>query len=338
MKDIINLTKAELTKYIKLKSVLLGIIAIIVIMIGLTFNEFMDAKAFKENEGYQNEVMSWREREENIIKFGTESLSDQWYGEFEKDQIQRRIDIAKYRLENDIPSNIYKNMWWFFNDNSFAWIIRLAIAVIILAGAINIGREYTDKTMTQMLLLPYKRWKILLSKYCAMLVFGLVLFIGIFILGIASGLIIHGTSGLNATVVLNNGATINTISMTAYSLLVILTKLIEVIFYIALTCFLSVVIRSGAVASVIGVLTALLLTPATIFVSKYYSIFNYFPLNNLDFRRYLDFGTIMPAVNADFQSVVIEGITPAISAIIVAATIAILTIIAFYTFEKRDVK
>lgn len=338
MKDLINITAAELTKYIKLKSVVLGITALIVIILGVSINEFIDNKKFQENKSYEEEVMSWQEREENIIKYGTESLSDEWYDAFEKDQIQRRIDIAKYRLENDLPSNIYKNMWWFFNDNAFDWVIRLVIAIIILAGAINIGKEYTDKTMTQMLLLPFKRWKILLSKLCAMIVFALALFLGVLILGIISGLLIHGTSGMNAKVVLNNGAAIRTISMTTYSLLIILTKVVEVIFYVALTCFLSVLIRSGAVAAVIGILTALLLTPASIFVSKYYSIFNYSPLNNLDFRRYLDFGRTMPAINSDFQNVVISGITPVISALIVAGTIAILILISFYSFQKRDVK
>lgn len=337
MKDILTLIRAELTKYIKLKSVLIGLIAIILIMIAVTSTEFMDAKEFKENLEYQKEIFSWQEREQNALEFCKELLADEWYTDFEKVQIQKRIDVAEYRLANNIPQYIYKNMWWFFNDNVFEWIIRLAIVVIILAGATNIGREYSDKTMTQMLLLPYKRWKILISKYMAMVVFGLVIFIGIFILGIFSGIVTHGTNGINAAVVINNGPAITTMSMTSYSMLLVLIKLVEVIFYISLTGFIAVILRSGAVSAVVSILAALIVTPASLFLSKYYSIFNYSPFNNLDFRRYLDFGTVMPSINNTFENIVIPGITPLISGLIVAITIVILTATTFIIFDKRDV-
>ncbi|MEG0295132.1 MAG: ABC transporter permease [Clostridium sp.] len=337
MKDIILLTKGELTKYFKLKIVLAGIVALIGIMTALSFSEYKDIKLYEEYTITNPEERTWQEREEELIEHAMVALEDPWFDEIEREQIIRRIEVAKYNLEYNIPRNVEKNMWWFFNDDTFEWMIRFIIVLTVFAGCINIGDEYSKNTLNQMLILPYKRSKILLSKYIAMLGFGLMLFSILFVLGIISGIVIHGVQGMTSLVVLNYSSQITTMSMTAYSLIIILLKLVELIFFISLTGTIAVLLRSGTVASVVGVLLTTVGVPLSLFFRSYYPIFNYLPLNNLDFRRYLDFGTIMPSVNSEFESIVVQGITPMISAFIVLGSIVVFIFISFKVFEKRDV-
>lgn len=337
MKDIILLTKGELTKYFKLKVVLAGVLALIGIVVALSFNEYKDIKLYEEYKVSDPEERTWQEREVELIEHAKLSLEDEWFNETEKEQIRRRIEVAEYNLENNIPRYIEKNMWWFFNDDVFEWMIRCVIVLTVLAGCINIGDEFSKKTLNQMLILPYKRSKILLSKYLAMISFGLMLFLILFVLGIISGVTIHGFQGMSSLVVLNYSNQITTMSMTVYSLIIVLLKLVELIFFIALTGMIAVLLRSGTVASVVGVLLTTVGVPLSFFFRSYYPVLNYLPLNNLDFRRYLDFGTTMPSVNSEFETIVVQGITPMVSSLIVVCSIVIFVFIAFEVFDKRDV-
>ncbi|MGL4338217.1 MAG: ABC transporter permease subunit [Turicibacter sp.] len=337
MKDILILTRGELKKYFKLKSVMVGVIATILIMIGLTTVEYQDMKAYRENADYKEEVMSWREREENTIKFGQEILTDRYYTEIEREQITRRMEIAQYRLDHDLEKDIYKDMWWFFNDDTFEWIIRLIIIIVVFAGCANIGGEYSGKTINQVMLLPYKRYKILTGKILAMLSLGLILYSMVFVLGVGSGLVIHGFNSDSMEVILYLSNKITIMSMAKYSLIIVALKLVELVFSVALAVFIAILAKSAVSSSIIAMLVTLLATPLTLFASQHYHSLNYLPFTNLDFRRYLDFGTYLPSIESGFESVVVAGVTPMISAMIVLVSVGALIGISYGIFIKRDV-
>lgn len=332
-----TLMKTEWQKCLKLKVTKYCFIALALIMIGMIVVEFEDVQTFKENSAYQEEVLSWKEREENLIKYATESLEeDPWYSEFEKDQISRRIEIAKFRLEHNIEKDVYKNVWWFFNDKAFGVISTIVIIMTILIGSANIAGEYSTHTLRQVLLLPYKRWKILFSKFIVMLLVGVTLYGVMFVMGLGSGFLLHGFNGLTSQVVLYFGKTLTTMNMSLYSLSIVLLKLIELAFYASFVLLVSVWTKNIAATTVMTSAFAIGSVSVGNFLASYYSAINYLPFMNLDFRRYLDFGTTMPTLEVFSGNVVVEGITPLLSIGIVSTTIVVFIIVSFNIFKRQD--
>lgn len=331
------LIQTELIKIFKNSATKICFIVLIFIMLGVSITEYQDIFAFRNNTDYQNEIMSWSEREENLIKYASESLQEPWYNKLQKEQIKKRIDVAKYRLDNDIPKDIYKNVWWFFNDKSFNLVSTITILMMIIIGSINIAGEYSSNTLRQVLLLPYKRWKILLSKFCAIVLTGLILYGFVFVIGVLSGILLHGTEGISSQVVLYFGNDITTINMSFYSILIVLFKLVEIIFYSVMILLISVMTKSTSASMLVTSTTAIFSVPVSNLLASYYSILNYSPFLNIDFRRYLDFGTTMPMSEVFFENNVVEGITPVVSIVIIVITILIFMGASFAIFSHQDV-
>lgn len=334
---MLTLIKIEWLKIFKSKLTKLCCVILVLIMAGMIITEYQDMQLFKNSEAYQNEVLSWQEREQNLITYATESLEDPWYNDLQKEQIRRRIEIAAYRLEHDLPKDIYKNVWWFFNDNAFEMISTVVVVMTIIIGSINLALEYTTHTLRQVLLLPYKRWKILLSKFIAILLAGLLLYGILFVMGLGSGFIIHGTNGLSAQIILYMGDALTTMNMSVYSIIIVLLNLIKLAFYTAFVILLAVWTKNATATTIIASGFVLLSGMIGNFLASYYSFVNYLPFMNLDFRRYLDFGTTMPTLETFGGSYVIEGITPLISASIVFMTIVIFIGISFIGFKRQDI-
>lgn len=334
MKNLIN---AELLKLFRSKVTIICMSLLFIIMGVLIIGEYSDVKEYNSNKDYHNEVISWKEREENLVKYAKDSYqNDNWLTPLQKDQIQRRIEIAEYRLDNNIEKDIYKNVWWFFNDNSFSIVCSVIVVMIVLIGAVSIAGEYSSRTIRQVLLLPYRREKILSAKLIALLGISLFLFAEMFLMGLISGFVIHGTQGLSSLVVLYFGSRLTVMNMSVYSIIVVLFQLIKILFYISLVVFISVATKNVSATVIISAFIAVFSGPISFFLGSYYKSLYYLPFANLDFRRYLDFGTTMPEIETYTKSVVVSGLTSSGSAIIVILSIIILVAGGFAIFRKQD--
>lgn len=151
MKDVLYLSKLEFSKMFKTKIARVGIILAFIIMIGLTISEYSDIKRVREYESANgtSESWDWREREEYLISQKESMISDPYYNEIDREQIERRVEIAEYRLEHNITKDYEKNIWWFFADNSFNWVFRFIILIVVLVGVFNVSSEYNNKTIKQ---------------------------------------------------------------------------------------------------------------------------------------------------------------------------------------------
>ncbi|MDU2288732.1 MAG: ABC transporter permease subunit [Clostridium celatum] len=197
--------------------------------------------------------------------------------------------------------------------------------------------EYTNKTINPLLLLPYKRYKILISKYLATLIYGLISFALVIVLGILSGLIVYGFGATGGVIVLYGFNKPYTLSMFSYSMIVVILQLINIIFYTILSFLIGVVLKSVSVATIVTVLTLTIIYPLNAFAASYYDFLKYFPFVNLDFRKFLEFGSTMPSIEFNFQSAVYSGVTPLISVILILTYMTIFILITFYYFCKKDI-
>lgn len=339
MKDVLYLSKLEFSKMFKTKIAKVGIILAFIIMIGVTISEYSDMKRVREYESANGTLESWdwREREEYLISQKESMLSDPYYNEIDRKQIERRVEIAEYRLEHNITKDYEKNMWWFFADNSFNWVFRFIILIVVLVGVFNVSSEYNNKTINMWLVSPYKRWKVLTSKYLAIIGYGAIILGIVLFMGLLSGIIIHGFDRVSSEAILYGVNGPYTISTALYSIVIVLLKLVELIFSISLAFMISVLLKSVSFATITSIVTIFVISPVVLYGGKMMNYLNYLPFNHLDFRKFLDFGTILPNVNNDFDSIIIQGFTPTIAALIIMVYISMFMSITYGVFCKRDV-
>lgn len=332
--NVLMLTRLELKKMLKTNVAIVGIILTIMIMSIVTFVEYNDTKSSVTTS--TSTSIDWREREEFLLSESENILSDPYYDELETEQILKRLEIAKYRLDNNISKDYYKTSWWFFYDSSFNWVIRFIILITVIVGVFNLTMEFDKKTIRFWAVSPYKRHKILTSKYLATFIYSFMLLAIVFIFGFLSGVIIYG---------LNSGAAFNVLygisgpyvmKISTYSIIVVLLKLIEIIFTVSLVFMISMLLKSITFSTIISIITIFIIAPIVLYAGKLNSLYNYLPFNHLDFRKFLDFGTVLPEVNNDFSSVVIQGFTPIVASAIVLIYVILFTIITYTIFCKKD--
>lgn len=80
----------------------LGILLTIMIMSILAFAEYNDVQTSNRT----STSINWREREEFLLFQSESILNDPFYDEVQKEQILKRLEIAKYRLDNVASSNV----------------------------------------------------------------------------------------------------------------------------------------------------------------------------------------------------------------------------------------
>ena len=342
MIDILKLTKGELYKIFKNRISLIMLAILTIIMCILTFNEYNDYSSYKKLQASNSELLklenNWRDREEFLINSLNDYMSNPYYTDIQKEAITRRYEIAKYKLETNTERQLYKNKWYFFSDNTFKFVSIIVVLFVAIVGTFNLSTEYSNKTINPLLLLPYKRYKILIAKYLSTLVYGLISFILVILLGILSGLIVYGFGANGGFIVLYGSNGPYTLSMFSYSMIVVLLQLVNIVFYTILSFLIAVLLKSVSVATIVTILTLVIVSPLNAFAASYYDFLKYLPFVNLDFRKFLEFGSTMPSIEFNFESVVYSGVTPLLAVIILLIFSATFISITFYSFCKKDVR
>ncbi len=343
MRDYMHLAKWEFYKLMKLPlaKILLGIL--VVIMIGITASEFI---AYREDIAYtesnpqapdeMNNMMI--EREKFLLTQAQSYEEDPYYTPIQKEAIRRRIAIAEYKIEHNLVRGIYKDMWYFFSDNMFKWVSLIVTLFAGIVGAFCLAGEYSQRTLTPMLLLPYKRKKILTAKYMATFMYAALSLGIIIVLGILSGMIVYGFKGAGSSVVLYGASGPYAMATGVYSLLVVCFKIVEIIVMVFIAFMIAALSKSSALATIITALTLGILMPLSLFAASYDDIWQYTPFLSWDFRKFLEFGSVMPSVENFFQNNVAANVGPMLAGIIVVAYCTLFGAITFYVFCKKDMK
>src|SRR5699024_5723265 len=101
----------------------------------------------------------------------------------------------QYFLDNDI--NPYEKNSWMFIDEATFLIMFITLFGAIVASDIVAG-EFTAGTIKMLMVRPHPRWRILLSKYVASLLFAVVLGILLFISSWIVGGLFFGFGGFDS--------------------------------------------------------------------------------------------------------------------------------------------
>jgi len=115
--------------------------------------------------------------------------------EEEKGMIQNQIDQTKEFFDEDINPNAKTN-WHFMND-VVVGVSSLVTLFVVVVGSANVAAEFSDGTIKQLLIRPHQRWRILLSKYIAVILYALILVLTLIVSGYIIGLVLFGNGDFN---------------------------------------------------------------------------------------------------------------------------------------------
>jgi len=193
-----------------------------------------------------------------------------------------------------------------------------------------ISSEYSKGTIKQLLLTPYTRTQILISKYITCILMSLFTIFITIIMEVVVGLFTFSLSTINIPVVIYNfnNNIIETYNVFNYLLIVILSKLPMIILIISIVLLISVITANNALSTVFGIILYIA-TPIVSSIATYSKLYflNYLILPHWDFSKYL-FGMISENANINLKM-----------SIIVSIIYLIITIIpSFIIFNRKDIK
>lgn len=239
--------------------------------------------------------------------------------------LEHSIARDEFRLNNNIPKDNLGNFSFMaYSQALFNFLASLVLVFVLVAGASSVASEYTDGTIKFLLPRPFKRWKILLAKYLAVLSYLTVFIIYSVLLSVLSGVIIYGTENVGDSVVAAIGSYAFEISRIGYYGILVLFIFLGTLFSTTIGFFISTLCRNRGLA--IGLTLLIYFVGAGIFqvLSMLLSPLAFLPFTNIDLSYFMMTGAIY------------KGLTFPISLTLYIAYLALMIFFSFFSFVKRD--
>lgn len=250
--------------------------------------------------------------------------------------------IARYAIENGIDgtisnqgnSNLKYGLAYSAKSELFdafsGYSLFITILIIIVAGTI-VSEEFNKGTIKLLLVRPYSRVKILLSKYITCLIVLICSIIFVALMQTVVGGIVYGFDSYKNPTVMYNYATnsLNVVSMTGALATMAVAILPKLILLMTLAFTLSTVITSTPVAIAIPLLGSMvesIINQLAIMYEKA-NFLKYFVTPNWDFTQYL-YGALPQ----------MKGITVGFSVCICLAYFIVMMALSIWNFKKKNIK
>jgi ABC-2 type transport system permease protein len=244
----------------------------------------------------------------------------------EKAMIQNQIDQTKEFLDEDINPNAKTN-WHFMND-VVVGVSSLVTLFVVVVGSANVAAEFSDGTIKQLLIRPHHRWRILLSKYIAVIIYALMLVITLIVSGYIIGLVLFGSGDFNMKIfeITLEGRKVAIVG--EQFLLKMLYFIPSLLMIMTIAFMLSTLFKSQALAVGIGIFV--------LFFSSTLGGIILMLADKYTWAKFLIFPHLDLTVYA-LQERILEDITLPVSLSILAVYYAIFMMLTFFFFQKRDI-
>lgn len=315
---MINLIYNEQLKLFRKKRLFVIILIVAFLVPIFTYAQYKEVKNTQEKMGTKD----WRiQLQQEIVDIQNRLSSSRLPEDYEK-YFKIRLGQQQYYLDHNINPNApgAPTFMRVFIENAIGLLMPLLVMVI---AADLVSSEASGGTIKLLLTRPVKRWKILLSKYIALLYS---------ISFIVSG-VVFGYSGWNMPMLTgfqtNNEelltANVHLIPQWTYILMEFGLAWFVCVVVGSLTFMLSVLLRSTA--AVMGIMLSALIAGAILvnMVSSWESA-KYLFMVNLQLTNYIN-GSSPP----------IEGMTLTFSLLVLFVWLLVSLVISFVVFTKRDV-
>ena len=240
----------------------------------------------------------------------------------------KRYYKSRYILENKEDINNASDLRFILTNFYSEYLFLILVFGIMIGGAI-VSEEYSKGTIKSLLITPYKRSTILLSKFISVILLTILFIVIAYFMQTVIGGIFLGFGSLSNHVVEYNLATksLEVMSVFKYILLYTIANLPQILLLVTLAFAVSTIIGNTALAIVITFAGVLGSSIINMFASMYkIKVLNYFVTTNWNFNYYL-FGGTNPYG---------PSITQAIIVCLVYFLIMIIT--SFIVFNKKNIK
>ena len=239
-----------------------------------------------------------------------------------KEEMQIEIKTNTYRIDHNLPPIEGRTVWGFVIQVS--GLISLVSLLTIIVGAGSIAGEFSAGTIKLLLSRPFKRWKILLSKYICVLTFALVGLLTLFGASFFIGGIFYGFSEINQPFLVYTNRAVSEVNMLLHILTTYGYGCVSLLMMVTFAFTISTVTRNNSLA--VGISLFLMFSGSMLVeILKNYSWVKYILFANTDLTQYIN-GTP-----------VIAGMTISFSLTVLAAYFIIFNAISWIVFSKRDI-
>lgn len=244
----------------------------------------------------------------------------------EKKMIQNQIEQTQEFLDQDINPN-EKTNWHFMND-VVVGVSSLVTLFVVVVGSANVAAEFSDGTIKQLLIRPHQRWRILLSKYIAVIIYAILLVLTLIVSGFIIGLILFGNGDFNMKIfeITLEGRKVAVVG--TQFMLKMLYFIPSLLMIMTIAFMLSTLFKSQALAVGIGIFV--------LFFSSTLGGIILMLADKYTWAKFLIFPHLDLTVYA-LQERILEDITMPVSLSILAVYYAIFMMLTFFFFQKRDI-
>ncbi|SHI35097.1 ABC-2 type transport system permease protein [Desulfosporosinus lacus DSM 15449] len=317
MRRMLNLIQNENMKIYHQMStyIMLGLLIVVVIAGG-----FISTNGGPGQQATTNSDWRTKLTEENTNLQASLQQSQGIVAEESSAQIEKIIETNNYRLEHNLPPEY--GVWGFVTE--FSVLVELVSLFVIIIAAGIVAGEFNTGTIKLLLIRPIKRWKVLLSKYIAVLLFAFVALILLFVATFVVGGIFHSFSGLNQPYLGYKNGNVTEVNMLWHIFINYAYACVNLLMMVTFAFMISAVFRNNTLA--VGISLFLMFT-GTILVSL---------LSKYSWVKYILFANINLTVYTDGTPVV-KGMTMTFSLMVLAVYFIVFNLISWYVFMKRDV-
>lgn len=291
----------------------------ILIIIGVAVYDKVTTDA-EVNENWKQELTQQLEDDKKALEDAKKDGGDDFY----VDMLESNIKQNEYAIENDISP--YEKTTWKYMKEMAPISSLIGLFVIVVASDI-VSSEFSRGTIKMLLIRPYSRWKILLSKFLATLGFAFVMWLVVIATTWLVGGLAYGFGGIDQTyLVVTDTQEVRERTVVEYVFANIGVEFIELTALVALSFMISTLFMSNSVA--IGVAMFTMFAGNTIVML----------LATKDWIIYTLFANMDLSTLIDGQNQLIKDLTLPFSISMLAIYTAVMLAITFTVFQKRDVK
>lgn len=328
MVSLYPLVQNETIKMLKKRRFLVAILILALLIPMFTYAQMRVADTMRQQFGTEN----WRVTTQQQIIDYTNRLNSSRVAEEWKKVMRVEVQRLQYALEKDINPQSPNAVTFTrtFMENAVSLFIPLLIAV--LASDIVSG-EHSSGTIKLLLTRPVQRWKILLSKLIALLLFVSLLILATGVLSYLISGVVFGYGGWNMPVLVGyevigdelSTANVHAVPQWLYLTMVFGLAWFSSVVVACLSLMVSVLVRSTAAS--MGIMLSALIAGTILanMVSSWESA-KYLFMVNLEMVGYLS-GSVPP----------IEGMTLTFSLAVLSVWGIVGLMVAFIVFTKKDI-
>lgn len=239
-------------------------------------------------------------------------------------QLQQETRKLTYYLNNDISP--YPRNSWMFVKNAVSQITPLIVLfTVIIAGDI-VASEFAWGSIKMLMVRPYPRWSVLLSKYITSVLFAVGLVLFLLIVSWIVGGVMFGAGGMSHPILsFTEDGTMVSQSTLIYTLKVSGLQMVTVLIFITIAFMISTIFKSNMLA--IGI-----------------SVFLWFSMGvlgsilaNFTWAKYLLFTNLNLTYYLQSPEGLMQGMSLPFSLTVDAIYWVLFLLITWIVFQKRDI-